>query len=293
MKIGLIGPGRMGLPMSERLIEKGYDLRFYARKSEVIDHLSHKGGKYACIKELGKECDVVLFVLNTFEQCQICLDELLLTLTRGIVVVHSTISPSEMELLGKTCNKMGIDFVAAPLTGGVAGAKQGSLTVLVGGSDNCLEELHPIFNAIGSNIVHTGLSYSSAASMKLLVQLLVGINTVATAETLILGMKSGLDPELIYSTICSSAGESRIFQNRANTIINRNFSSRGTVDIMQKDLKYCVEEANKKECMLPLVQLAHNIFSIGSNTLADTSEDFSAIVKVYEEWMNITIKSDN
>ncbi len=289
MTIGMIGTGAMGRPMAERLLKAGFDFSFYARRKEVVAHLEGCGGKSCSIRELGERCEVVLLILNSYPQCRECAEELLQTMKSGCVVVHSTISPKEMEALAELCAAHGVELLAAPMTGGVAGAKNGTLTLIVGGSAARLEQLRPVFSVLGTNIVHTGETVDSASTMKLLVQLLVGINTAATAEALVLGAKSGLDPELVYSTICASAGVSKIFTNRGNTMIARDFATRGTLSILHKDLRYCIEKANETECTLPLGQTVNSIFQLGLNTLPDPSEDFSAIVKVYEAWAGVSV----
>lgn len=290
MNVGVIGTGAIGLPIAERILNNGFNLCFYARNKETIDYFQKKSGTFKSIMELGSDCEVVLLILNTYEQCFECLKELLKTMKSGTVIVNSTISPQETRVLYKICLDSQVDFIAAPVTGGVAGAKKGELTIITAGHKEVVEKNRNVLSAFGSNIVYMGEDVGTAAVMKLLVQMLVGINTAAASEALTLGVKCGLPAELIYNTICSSAGVSKIFQNRANTIIDRNFSKRGTIDILTKDLKYCAALANDTACPLPMVQTCCNIFQAGQNTLENTSEDFSAIVKVYEEWANIVVK---
>lgn len=289
MRIGVIGTGAIGMPMTQQVLSHGFDVRFYARRSEVIEQLQSLGGQYCSRKELGEFCDTILLILNSYAQCLECVQEILSTMLSGQIIVHSTISPYEMETLEQLCNNRGVELVAAPITGGVAGACQGTLTIIAGGKKAVIDMLRPIFSSFGTNIIYTGENVASAAATKLLVQMLVGIHTAATAEVLVLGAKCGLDSELIYQTVCASAGMSKIFQNRAKTMMNRNFATRGTIDILHKDLKYCAQLAEQQNAVLPVVQSCFQMFQIGFRTLPDIKEDFSAIIKLYENWGNTIV----
>lgn len=290
MRVGVIGTGAIGYPMVERLLYCGNDVFFYARRREVIISLSEKGAVYMNKQELARNSEVVLLIVNTYEQCEECIREVLDGMPQGsCLIVHSTVAPNEMKNLNMSCTRAGVEFLAAPVTGGVAGARKGTLTIIVGGKKETLTRVKSVLNAMGSTIIYTGENPEAAAIMKLLVQMLVGINTTATAEALVLGEKNGLDPHLIYKTICASAGTSLIFRNRANTIMERDFATRGTIEIMYKDLRYCAELAAENGCTLPVTQSCFNMFQIGAKVLENKAEDFSAIVKVYEKWANTIV----
>jgi 3-hydroxyisobutyrate dehydrogenase-like beta-hydroxyacid dehydrogenase len=289
MKIGIIGVGTMGFPISERMLNHGVELSFYARRKDVIKDLQEKGAVYTSIKEIGSSCDAVILFVNTFEQCVECTTELLSSMKKGILSVCATISPDEMEILSQMCQRAGVTAVASPVTGGVKGAKEGTLTLIMSGPKEEIDTLKPIYSTFGNNIVFCGESIRAAHTMKLLVQLLVGINTVTMSEVFTLGVKNGLPPQLIYNTICKSAGTTRIFENRGQSVIDRNFSKRGTVDILCKDLKYCVDMGAKSDSPIPIGQFCANLFLMAEHMLEDTTQDFSAIVQVYEKWAGMQV----
>lgn len=290
MKIGMIGTGAIGLPIAKRIIAHDFDFYFYARRNTVISQLQEFGAQYVGLQEMGEICDVVLLFLNTYAQCLECVNEILPTMREGTVVVGSTISPYEMCDLLNICRQGGVEAVAAPVTGGVKGGEEGTLTIITSGSHALVNKLEPLFSSFGKRIVYAGTDIRAAHTMKLLVQLLVGINTAAMCEVLTLGVKNGLDPNLIYSTVCSSAGTTRIFENRGGTVIARNYERRGTVDILCKDLGYCVEMGNRSNCPIPIGQLCSNIFQMGGHMLNDTTQDFSAIIQLYEKWSGTVVE---
>lgn len=290
MKVGIVGTGAIGLPIAEQVIKHGFELYFYARRENVIAELQEQGASCVPLETLGENSDVVLLFLNTYAQCLECVQEILKGMHKGTVVVGSTISPKEMEILAERCAENGVEAVAAPVTGGVKGAKDGTLTIMTSGKRQVVDEVTPVLSAFGTNVVFVGEEVGAGLIMKLLVQLLVGINTAAMSEALVLGVKNGLDPQLIYDTLCKSAGTSRIFENRGNTVIARNFEKRGTIDILHKDIMYSAELANNSGCPIMLGQACANMFQIGRNVLEDTSQDFSAIVQVYEQWAGVTVK---
>lgn len=289
MNIGIIGTGAIGLPIAERIIAGGFELNFYARRQNVIDGLCAKGALFfENAEKLGEKCDAVLLFVNTFDQCVECTEELLKSMKEGIIAVGATISPKQMAQIQMMCAEKGVTAIACPVTGGVKGAREGTLTIILSGDKKAIGAFEPCMRTFGKNLYVLGEDIGLAHIMKSLVQLLVGINTVATAEVMMLGKKSGLDPEKIYETVCNSAGTSRIFENRACTMIEGDFRRRGTVSILQKDLKISKELALDNNVPLLLGDAASRLFGIGAQML-DCDEDFSAIAKLYEQWCNTTI----
>ena len=138
-------------------------------------------------------------------------------------------------------------------------------------------------------IVYVDEKPGQAEVLKALVQLLVGINSVAMSEAMTLGVKAGLDPETIYDTITNSAGTSRIFENRGQKVMDRDFNKRGTINIINKDLTIASKLAFDKKSPLFLGAIAKQMFQIASHQ-NDPLEDFNAVVKVYESMAGVEIK---
>lgn len=288
MNIGIIGTGAIGLPIAQNIKNKYGELSFYARNASVIQQLKTCGLIYKNKKELSETQDVILLFVNDFNQCYECLMELIQYNFSGILIIGSTIAPKEMIELDCICKKNNIQILAAPVTGGVSGAEQGALTIIVSGKYDIYLTVNKFLEMYGSKIVFMGEKIELAHSMKALVQFLVGINTIGTAEVLTLGYKAGLDLKLVKEVIKHSAGTSRIFENRCNTILNRDFHKRGTIAILNKDLDIVSQMQNNTNAILPLANICSEIFKIGNNNL-NNEEDFSSIIKLYENWNNIIV----
>ena len=203
------------------------------------------------------------------------------------VFVCSTISPEQARTLGKMAEKHRIRFLDAPISGGVEGARAGTLSVMVGGDLSILEEHQSALEAIGSNIYHFGY-VGAGESAKAIVQLLVVINNVGVAEALLLAAKSGLNLKKVHNLISNSAGDSWIFQHRANRMMERDFSPRGVLRILLKDVDIVRDAAKSLDLVLPMTNLAGQLYRAGVNA-GWGDEDDSAILKVLEKLTNYSI----
>lgn len=290
MEIGFIGIGSIGYPIYKHILEK-YRVVFYARKQEVIERAKNDGGIFLpSIKQVAQRSDVIVLFVNTFAQCQDCVNQIVSSERRGLtVLIGSTIAPFEAESLRDYCAPYGIAVVDGPVTGGVKGAEEGILTTIFSGAAEDKERIRPVVATYSKKIVDAGNNVGQAEVLKALVQLLVGINTVAMSEALTLGVKSGVDPEIIYDTITNSAGTSRIFENRGEKVMDRDFNKRGTIDIINKDMTICSQLAFDKKSPMFLGAITKQMFQIAASQ-NNPLEDFNAVVKVYENMAGITIE---
>lgn len=283
-KVGIIGTGAIGLPIAQRMIDGNLNLLFYARNSKVINLLVDCGGKFIdSVEELGEACDKVFLFVKNFDDCMDCIKKLLVKMRDGIIVIGATISPEEIMVLENKCKGNNVSLISAPVTGGVRGAVSGTLTTMVSGNINTVETLKPVFNTYCSKIVYMGNELKSAFVMKSLVQFLVGINTVALAETFVLGEGNGLSREQIYDVICSSAGASKIFENRGRRIIQGDYAKQGTIEILNKDLNIVHEIAKNTGVPVFLESVVVKLFNV-ANVKLNNQEDFNAIIKLYDKF---------
>ena len=282
LNIGIIGTGAMGYPIALNM-NRFYNISFYARRENIIKNLTSNGLKYNTIKELANNQEIIFLFVRTYDQCNECIEELILNNFAGILIIGSTISPNEMEMIDKKCNKKNILTLAMPVTGGVIGAKNGTLTLFVSGKRTVIEKASEILTSFAKEIIYLGEDIKSAHVMKALVQFLVSVNTIATSEALILGLKMGLNGQDIYKTIINSAGSSNIFKNRVPTILENNFNKRGSIDILKKDINIVNDLMMETETIMILPPICLNLFNIANNIL-NKEEDFSSLIKLYKEW---------
>lgn len=289
MNIGFIGLGAIGYPIFRHIVEK-YPVRFFARRQEVIEKARKDGGIFMPSNvALSKECDIIVVFVNTYNQCEEVVAEIASVEKTGrIVLIGATVSPLEIRDL---CAKYPeITFLDSPVTGGVKGAEDGVLTTMLSGNKSAAEKVRPIIETYSNKIIYVDEFAGQAEVLKALVQLLVGINSVAMSEAMTLGVKAGLPPEMIYDTITNSAGTSRIFENRGQKVIARDFNKRGTINIINKDLTIASQLAMEKRAPMFLGAIAKQMFQIAAHQ-NDPLEDFNAVIKVYENMAGVQVKS--
>lgn len=283
--IGFVGLGSMGFPIMKNICRAGYEVVFYARKPEVIEAAEAVGAIFCSdMEDIGRKSEVVIFFLNTAAQCEECLNKVLAGMSPGkTVIIGSTILPEESLRLSRVCEEKGVLLLDAPVSGGVRGAIDGSLTVMVSGNSERVEQCRALMECYGRKIAHIGPRPGDAQIMKAINQELVGINIAAVCEAYALGIRCGLDPYAIFDTISSCAGTSRIFENRSEYIIARNFSKRSSLSIHKKDLSICRKLAEEVGMELPVATICEQLYSEAME-FCDPEEDGIAVIKRIERY---------
>ncbi len=242
--IGMIGLGKMGHAMAANILKKGHSMMLYDVREEAVKDLLPLGAVSAdSVAEIGQNCEVVLFMVNTYEQCKTCMEELLSTMQAGIAIVSSTIQMKEVCELEKMASARGIQLLDAPVSGGTRGAQDGTLTIMAAGDDEVFKKCTSVLSCCGTNILHVGQKVGEGQAIKAINQLLVGIHICAASEAFNLARQCGLDLKKVFETIKISAGTSRIFENRGQYFIDRDFSTRSTLAIQLKDTKIACDTA--------------------------------------------------
>ncbi len=292
-QIGIIGLGAMGFHMAKNILKAGYRLSVYDIRPEAVDRLARLGAQKAdCPREVGASADIVFLMVQNYKQCEDCLlgtTGLLTGLTGGTLIVTSTIAPDEVKKVAAYCGDKGVEVLDSPVSGGTKGAADGSLTLMIGGKDEVYEECLPVLKCLGSNLVKVGYEVGQGQAMKAVNQLLFGVHMVAMAEAMVLGAKCGLDPVVLYRVIKNSAGNSRVFENRAPSVINRDFSVRSTLGIQFKDTDIAVRTADSVKAPVFLATVVRELYKI-ADAKGVTIEDSSAIIKLYEDLANVIVQ---
>jgi len=283
--IGFIGLGNMGLGMARNILRAGFPLIGYDVREEPLRAIEGMGGQRAnCPRAVSERARIAFVVVLNYPQIeQAILGEQ--GLQEGVkpgdvIVPMSTISPFQVKGLGQKLENRGIQILDAPVSGGKEGAEAGTLSIMVGGDKTAFERCLPIFQAMGKNVRHLG-GLGSGMAMKLVNNLLVAVNGLAVAEAMTLGKKAGLNPQAILEIIPKSAGDSWMFRNRAPQMVSRDFTCRGELDILVKDLGYILEMGQSVKAPLFLSAVAREVFQIASR-MGWGKEDDSAVVKALE-----------
>ena len=233
MQVGFIGLGRMGMPMSKNLLKAGFQLTVHNRSQGKVEEMAGLGATPASSPaKVTQASDIVLTCLPdvpTVEQLFLGEDGIVANARPGQVLVdHSTIGPSTARKISKAADAKGAFFLDAPVSGFPVGATNATLTIMVGGDQAAYEKSLPVFQAMGNNIQHMGLS-GAGSTMKLVNQLILCINAVGAAEGFLLGVRLGIDPQVLLDTVSKSSGQSAALSMLGPVLMSRNFSG----DIVQ------------------------------------------------------------
>jgi 3-hydroxyisobutyrate dehydrogenase-like beta-hydroxyacid dehydrogenase len=295
-RVGFIGLGRMGRPMSLNIMKQGFSLVVSNRSRGVVDDLARQGAQPAASPaEVAAHAEVVCLCLPvpaTVEEVVLGKNGVREGIKPGSVVVDfSTIGPSTCRSVAGALKDQDVAYIDAPVSGGTTGAEAGTLTIMVGGERRTYERVLPILQAVGKKIVYAG-PVGAGAVVKLMNQLLVGINLAGAAEAMVLGTKAGVDPQLLYDTIASATGNS--FQLRRcfpDLILKGNFENMFSVDLLHKDIALGVEIGKEQRVRLLLGALSLQIFE-EARELGLGGEDIAAVIKPLERLAGVEVRAE-
>ncbi|ADY56804.1 3-hydroxyisobutyrate dehydrogenase [Syntrophobotulus glycolicus DSM 8271] len=293
MKLGFIGLGKMGKPMAVNLLNSSHDLTIWNRSLPVMDELTALGAVRAdSPARVGELAEVIFLCLPTGQEVAevVCgKNGILDSVQPGTVIVdHSTISPAESKSICGECRLKGAEYLDAPVSGGVTGAQNGTLSIMVGGDESTLKRVRVLLEILGQNIYYMGESGSGNA-MKLVNNLLVGVANAALAEAFVLAVKSGLDPHQVLDVLSNATADSMMLRrNIPNFVFKRDFKPAFTLDMLNKDMALAENLARDQGVRLLLGALAHQVGREAS-ICGFGGEDMSAVTKVLENLTKIEI----
>ena len=296
-KIGFIGLGIMGKPMAKNLLKAGFDLSFYARRPEVVSEMEEAGATAAgSSREVAEQADIIITIVTADPEVREVLlgeDGVLEGASAGKLIVDmSTISPLTIQEIAAVAAAKGVRVVDAPVSGGDVGAVAGTLTIIAGGAAEDIERCRPLFEAMGKeeNIFHVG-ALGVGQTVKVVNQVIGGVNMAMIAEGLCMGVKAGADPEIMRQVISVSSGNSTLFQMRvADFLIKGEFTPGFMLDLMKKDVGLAVGLGKEMNLAMPIAAVAYQMFALASS-LGAGSEDFSAVCKAAEHLTGTTIST--
>jgi 3-hydroxyisobutyrate dehydrogenase-like beta-hydroxyacid dehydrogenase len=287
MTVGFIGLGNMGQGMVDNLLEKGADLMVFTRTRSKIEAMIDRGAKGASsVADLAQNVDVVLVCLPDVQTSRDLLlgeDGVIANARPGQVVVdHSTVDIATSRACAGAAEAKGVHFLDAPISGGPGGAAGGMLAIMVGGAEDAFETAYEYLGKMGANVRLMGPSGAGTA-MKLINQLLVGINTVAAAEAFALANSAGVDITAAADLLAVSWGNSVMAARSAPITAARDFSnSSAPVRNLDKDLgiirDLALDEGLSLELTLKSYEMFHYMIEQGN-----TEHDIAGVLEVIEE----------
>jgi 2-hydroxy-3-oxopropionate reductase len=285
--IGFVGLGKMGRPISERLIKAGYSLVVHDLDELALKALVGQGAVSAeDPAAVADQSDVVIVCLPSPAIVErVALGE------RGVIegsrarylIDISTTGSRVARSIGEAFAAKGKVFVDSPVTGGVAGAKNGVLTMILGAPPDAVEAVRPIIETIGNKLVVAGTRPGDGQMLKVINNLLSFIALEATAEAMVLGVRYGLNAEAMLDTFNSGTGRNSATEEKfPRSVMPRSFDFGFPVRGVNKDMGLCLSEAEALGVPMPVATCAKQVWTAAMAEMAD--EDMTSIVKLFERW---------
>jgi len=284
-KIGFIGLGIMGNPMATNLMGAGYQVTGYDVDQEAMKAMVEKGAAQASsLKEAAKSADAIITMLpeeQIVEDVAIGKEGALEGMSKGAILVDmSTSSPSLASKIAEELEENGMEMLDAPVSGGDVGAREGTLSIMVGGKQGVFDRMLPVLQEMGKNVNHVG-DHGAGQVAKAANQIIVALTIEAVAEALIFAKKSGVDPKRVRDALMGGFAQSRVLDLHGQRMLDRNFEPGGRVSLHKKDTEIAMSMAKELGMYLPGTALVSQLW----NSVAAQGGlgwDHSSIVKVLE-----------
>jgi 2-hydroxy-3-oxopropionate reductase len=293
--IGFIGLGIMGAPMAGHLIAGGNKVFTSVHRKPAPSELVSKGlESKGSPKEVAEAADIVIIMVPDTPQVEEVLfadDGVAKGLSKGKIVIDmSSISPIATKEFAAKINKLGCEYLDAPVSGGEVGAKAASLTIMVGGSDATFSKVKPVFELMGKNITLVG-GNGDGQTTKVANQIIVALTIEAVGEALVLASKAGADPVKVRQALMGGFASSRILEVHGERMIKRTFDPGFRINLHQKDLNLALSTAKQLGMSLPSTAVAQELFNacVAHNGAA---WDHSGMVRALELLANHKVAPD-
>ena len=288
MKVGFIGLGIMGRPMAGHLQKVGHEL--FLRDTGRLPEDLLQAGAVACTsgKEVAQRAEVVIVMVPDTPHVEAVLvgeGGVSEGLSPGKAVADmSSISPIATKDFARRVNELGCDYLDAPVSGGEVGAKQASLSIMVGGPERAFEKVKPLFEKMGKNITLVG-GNGDGQTTKVANQIVVALTIGAVAEALVFASKAGADPAKVRSALMGGLATSRILELHGERMIKRTFDPGFRIELHQKDLNLALQGAKALGVSLPNTATCQELFNACA-AHGGSAWDHSGLVRALEVMAN-------
>jgi 2-hydroxy-3-oxopropionate reductase len=284
MKIGFIGLGIMGSPMAGQIIKGGHEVYLYSRSQIPGELVSNGGIPCQNASEVATRAEVIILMLPDTPDVEKVLfgeEGISDALSEDQTVIDmSSISPIATREFATQLAIKKVSYVDAPVSGGEIGAKNATLTIMVGANESVFSNVEPIFKLMGRNITHVG-DVGAGQVCKVANQVIVALNIEAVGEALLLASKAGVDPSKVRQALMGGFASSKILEIHGERMIERTFKPGFRIELHQKDLNLALNTARSLGLSLPNTSTAQELFNACS-AAGDSSQDHSAMVCALE-----------
>lgn len=285
-RVGFLGLGIMGSRMALNLKRKGFEVVVWNRTAARADELVPHGVTVAATpKALAEQVDALCTCVadpKALEQVALGADGLIHGARKGqLLIDFSTVSVDLVRSLAAAFEAKGVSFLDAPVTGSKGGAEKGTLVIMVGADDGALARAQPIFQAVGEKVIHCG-PVGAGTQVKLAGNGLIAAMLQAFSEGLLLTSKAGVNPQAFIDVVQASGFRSPYFDFKGKQLLDHDFATHFSVDLMHKDLALLVDNASKHNVPTPCAAAMQQTYQLArSGGLG--AQDIAAVITVFEE----------
>ena len=296
-KIGFIGLGAMGKPMATNLVKKGFGLVVFDLVGERMEPLKGIGAEAAAsCKEVAEKCPIIITMLPSSPHVrEVILGKagILEGLKKGSVVIDmSTIDPVTTREIAKILEEKGAEMLDAPVARGVPAATAGTLVIYVGGKQRLFDKHRNILAAMGTDIYHVG-DTGAGEVVKIVNNLMVAVTTCALAEAMVLGVKAGVKPDILFEGLSSGSGNSFVLQNHYKNSVMKGKFEEGVFPVayMLKDLGLALSTGNKLGVPLHFAALSAQQYILAEAS-GESKNYHPAVIRPLEKVAGVKVRSE-
>jgi len=286
MRVAFLGLGIMGRPMAANLVKAGHEVAVWNRSA---GHPVEGARTAISPADAAKNAEVIwMCVADTaaVERLLFAPDGVEPSLQQGVVVIDSsTISPAATRDFAERVRQKGADYLDAPITGSKMGAESAQLIFIVGGNEETVEQMQPLFQAMGKAVMRMG-DVGMGQSAKLAMNLMIALIYEGFAEAMVLARKLGVEPEKLVSLVQASMVRSGVMDYKAPFVLRHDFTPNFPLRLMYKDLQLMLDAAKQNRVKLPAVETVKEIYELASEDgLEDL--DYAATLTLLERWAGL------
>lgn len=293
MKIGFIGLGIMGKPMSKNLLKAGYKLVVYDIVQEAVKEVVAAGAEAGTSpKDVASKTDIVITMLPNSPHVKTVIlgkDGVIEGIQKGKIVVDmSSIAPAVSQEVGKALAEKGVEFLDAPVSGGEPKAIDGTLAIMVGGKESVFNKVKDILLKMGSSAVLCG-DIGAGNVTKLANQIIVALNIAAMSEAYVLATKAGVDPAKVFDAIKGGLAGSTVLNAKSPMVLEGNYKPGFRIELHIKDLQNALDTAHDIGTPIPLTSVVMEIFQ-AMKVEGKAKEDHCGIIQFYEKLAGVKVR---
>lgn len=282
--IGFIGLGVMGKSLAAHLLKAGFEVFVYTRTKDKAGELLSQGAKWAAApKGIAQKANVIISMVgypSDVEEIYLGENGLIENGKQGTYLIDMTTStPTLAVKIAEEAKKRGMESLDAPVSGGDIGARDAKLTIMVGGSSEAFEAVRPIFDILGSNVVHQGPA-GSGQHTKMCNQIAIASNMIGVTEAISYAKKAGLDPDRVLRSISSGSAGSWSLSNLVPRMVEGDFEPGFYIKHFIKDMKIALDEAERMGMDAPGLSLSKSLYE----GLAEAGEENSGTQALYKHY---------